>query len=779
MAVSTHLDTNQVRFYVAICANMRVAAFSGHALTATRFLHRSHGSARAACIACNTNRMNEVLAQAHRTAQLDEEQRKALLMIASGAPVQRCLDALTDAIGRLAPETRACVLLANSDHSAMGEGYSSHFPPSFAATIRGLPIGEALIGTCGAAIYHGKPVTCADVERSTQWAAPWRSLCLDNGIRACYSHPAMGPGGKAVGSFFVCLSEARGPNAWEQRVAEFGALATSIVVERDRAALHLRNDLAALSKLQELSAELVGPGEFVSLLEKILSAAADISGTDKGNIQLFDPAKGTLRIIVHQGLGNRLVDHFREDGWDASCGEAAKQVQRLVVHDVEKLEGLQGTLGLEIVLEDGIRSIQCTPLISRDGRLLGMLNNHYRWPGGPSAEALRYIDLLARQAAELIERHQIESELAQEKDRKDEFLATLAHELRNPLAPLRYMLEVQKKSAGDEALNRHAREVMERQLAQLVRLVDDLLDVNRINQGKLELRREPLLLAEVIQQAIDVCRPLQNQLGHRFHVALPDAKVTLFGDLARLTQVFGNLLTNACKYTPPGGDIELRAELTDTEVRVKLKDNGSGIPADQLDKIFEMFTQVDKTLERSQGGLGIGLMLVRRLVEMHGGTVLAHSDGLGKGSEFVVELPLKTAAMASTTSQQPLAQVVSRRILVVDDNRDVAESLLTLLNVQGHEARAAHDGAQALQAGEQMHPEVVLMDIGMPGMSGHETCRRIRQLEWGKGATVIAISGWGQEDDHRKSQLAGFDAHLVKPVDFTELDALLSCLPRN
>ena len=724
-------------------------------------------------------RVTHDFAQAHRTSQLDEEQRQALLMIASGVPLAQCLDALTEAVGRLAPDTRACVLLANDDRSAMGDAYSAHFPPSFAAAIRGLPIGEALIGTCGAAIHRGEPVACADVQQSTEWAAPWRELCLSNGILACYSHPALGAGGKAVGSFFLCLSQPRAPNAWEQRVGEFGALATSIVVERDRAATRQRSEMQALGRLQALSAELVGPGEFEPLLKKILAAAADISGTDKGNIQLFDPGRGTLRIMVHQGLGERLVEHFKEDGWDASCGEAAKQVQRLVVDDVDRLEGLQGTLGLEIVREDGIRSIQCTPLLSRDGRLLGMLNNHYRWPGGPTPDALRYIDLLARQAAELIERHQIETQLAQERRRKDEFLAMLAHELRNPLAPLRYMLEVQKRAQDDSAAQQRARDVMERQLLLLVRLVDDLLDVNRINQGKLALRLEPVLLEAVVQQAAEVCRPLLQQQGHRLHVQLPAAPIQLTGDPARLTQVFGNLLTNACKYTAPGGDIRLSAEPAGREVLVRIEDNGSGIPPDQLDKIFEMFTQVDKTLERSQGGLGIGLMLVRRLVEMHGGTVRAHSDGLGHGSEFTVALPLKEPHGAAEHAAHANAPSAAHRILVVDDNRDVAESLVTLLQMLGHEVRAAYDGREALEVGEQMRPAVVLMDIGMPGMSGHEACRRMRQLHWGRRATLIALTGWGQEDDRRSSHDAGFDAHLVKPVDFDQLDAALAEVGRQ
>ncbi|MCW0386883.1 Sensor histidine kinase RcsC [Xanthomonas sacchari] len=720
--------------------------------------------------------MYRELAQAQRDAQLDAEQRKALLMIASGAPMAECLDALTDAVGRLVPDARACVLLASRDRRTMGDGYSSHFPPAFAAAIRGLPIGEALIGTCGTAIHEGHPVECEDVEHASQWAAPWRSLCLENGILACYSHPAIGQGGKAVGSFFLCLSEARQANAWERKVAEFGALATSIVVERERAAAYLRKEMAALARLQELSAELVGPGEFEPLLQKILAAAADISGTDKGNIQIFDPVKKTLRIVVHQGLGARLVEHFREDGWDASCGKAAKQVQRLVVADVEKLEGLQGTLGLEIVMEDQIRSIQCTPLLSRDGRLLGMLNNHYRWPGGPDPDALRYIDLLARQAAELVERHQIEAELAQERRRKDEFLAMLAHELRNPLAPLRNMLEVLKRSHGNEALSRKAQEVMERQVRHLMRLVDDLLDVNRIKQGKLELRREPLLLAEVIQQAVEVCRPALDQQRHRLRVVLPEAPLPLQGDPIRLTQVFGNLLTNACKYTPPGGDIEVRVDAIEGSAEVVVQDNGSGIPPDKIDAIFELFTQVDRTLERAQGGLGIGLMLVRQLVEMHGGTVEARSEGAGKGSTFVVRLPSDAApaAVSGTGDVRPAPTV--RRILVVDDNADIALALAALLELDGHDVRTAGGGEEALALGARVRPEVILMDIGMPGMDGHEACRRIRDCDWGRDITIVALTGWGQDGDRQDSARAGFDAHLVKPVGFAELHGLFAGL---
>ncbi len=717
--------------------------------------------------------MSQPSYEAQRLSRLDEAQRQALLMIASGTPLALCLDALTDVVGQLAPGTRACVLLANGDLTRMGDGYSSHFPPSFAAAIKGLPIGEALIGTCGAAIHHGRPVGCPDVEHSAQWAQAWRTLCLDNGIRACYSHPATGPGGKAVGSFFLCLSTAREADAWERRVAEFGALATSIVVERDRAAARMRAEMDALNRLQALSAELVGPGQLEPLLQKILAAAADISGTDKGNIQIFDPANGTLRIVVHQGLGQRLVEYFREDGWDASCGEAALQIQRLIVPDVEQLPAFEGTEGLEIVREDGIRSIQCTPLVSRDGQLLGMLNNHYRWPGGPTVDALRYIDLLARQAAELLERHAAEEELAAERRRKDEFLAMLAHELRNPLAPLRNMLELQKRPGLDAATAEHARHVMERQLLLLIRLVDDLLDVNRITRGRLELRVAPVDLRAILEQSVDLCRPVLNHHRHQLLVTLPATPVAVLGDGARLTQVFGNLLTNACKYTRPGGAIELRLQPGESDAVVSVKDNGAGIPSDQLDRIFEMFTQVDRTLERAQGGLGIGLMLVKQLVQMHGGTVTARSDGLGQGSEFTVRLPTTSVAEGVAPTAPVSGAPRARRILVVDDNEDAARSLATLLAFEGHEVQVALSGTDALESGTQLRPDTVIMDIGMPGMSGYETCRQLRQATWGQQARVIALTGWGQEDDRHHSSEAGFDDHLVKPVDLAALRQLL------
>jgi len=373
---------------------------------------------------------------------------------------------------------------------------------------------------------------------------------------------------------------------------------------------------------------------------------------------------------------------------------------------------------------------------------------------------------------------QLAADLARADRRKDEFLATLAHELRNPLAPLCNMLEVMKRAGDDRDVLRRARDTIERQLGQLVRLVDDLLDLNRITHDRLELRRGRVELSSVIQQAVETARPLADGAHHELTVRLPEEPIFLNADPARLAQVFGNLLNNSCKYTPPGGTIRVTAERRGAEVVVGVQDTGSGIPPDRLDSIFEMFTQVDRELERSQGGLGIGLTLVKRLVEMHGGSVEARSAGEGRGSEFVVRLPVLVGAPEAVSPAPSASEetLQSRRILIVDDNEDAAESLAMLLSITGNETHMAHDGVAAIAAVEHHRPDVVLLDIGLPGLNGYEVCRRLRREPWGKHVVVIALTGWGQEEDRRKSQEAGFDGHLVKPVDYNALLELLASL---
>jgi PAS domain S-box-containing protein len=379
-----------------------------------------------------------------------------------------------------------------------------------------------------------------------------------------------------------------------------------------------------------------------------------------------------------------------------------------------------------------------------------------------------------------ISRHVLARQALAEADRrKDEFLATLAHELRNPLAPIRNMLELMKRADDDRPLREQARSTMERQLRHMIRLIDDLLDVSRISRGKLKLKRERAELASMIHQAVEACRPLAAGGHLEVTVTLPPEPIFLDADPVRLTQVFGNILNNSCKYTDPGGRIWLTAERQGSDAIVKISDTGVGIPPDTLDGIFEMFAQIDRTLERSQGGLGIGLTLVKRLVEMHEGTVTAYSEGPGRGSEFVVRLPILAETPKADPGLEPAVQraTTGRRILVVDDNQDSAMSLAMLLELSGHEVRTAFDGLQALDAAGELRPEIVLMDLGMPNLNGYEAARRIRAQPWGEPMILIAVTGWGQDEDRRRTAEAGFNGHLVKPVDYNAFMELLTSLP--
>jgi len=359
--------------------------------------------------------------------------------------------------------------------------------------------------------------------------------------------------------------------------------------------------------------------------------------------------------------------------------------------------------------------------------------------------------------------------------RKDEFLATLAHELRNPLAPLRNSLAILQRSADDPATFAKASGVMERQLSHLVRLIDDLLDVSRISLDKLTLRVELADLGAVIEHAVEAIRPAAERAGHVLDVHLPERPIKLQADRARLSQVFSNLIGNACKFTPDGGRVVIDARVAGANAVVSVRDNGIGIDPGRIGGVFEMFAQIDSSLERAHGGLGVGLTLVRRLVGMHGGSVVASSAGLGQGSEFVVTLPVTQDAVVAATRGAPSAAAPAerRRMLVVDDNGDSAESLALLLSLAGHETHVAHTGPEALDRADALRPDAVLLDLGLPGLSGYEVCRRLRAAAWAREIPIFAITGWGQADDRQRSKEAGFDAHLVKPVVFGELTALL------
>jgi signal transduction histidine kinase/ActR/RegA family two-component response regulator len=385
------------------------------------------------------------------------------------------------------------------------------------------------------------------------------------------------------------------------------------------------------------------------------------------------------------------------------------------------------------------------------------------------------------QAAVVLQNKRTEAAFQELDRRKDEFLAILAHELRNPLAPLSNSLEILRlaKEYSPEFIEQ-TRGTMERQVRQLVRLVDDLMDVSRITRGKIELRRERTELRAVLEHAVETARPLIEGAGHELTVVIPPEPVFLDADPGRLEQVFANLLNNAAKYTRPAGQIRLAAERQGSEVIVKVRDTGIGMPPDVLPRIFDIFTQGDRSLERAQGGLGIGLSIVRGVVELHGGSVTAHSAGPGQGSELTVRLPaLAPSAQEGRTAEdggEPAAVPAPHRILLADDNQDSVESLALLLTLRGSEVRTARDGWEAVEAAAAYGPDVVLLDIGMPRLNGYEAARKIREQSRGERMVLIALTGWGQEEDRQRSTEAGFDFHLVKPVDFAALEKLLASL---
>ena len=365
--------------------------------------------------------------------------------------------------------------------------------------------------------------------------------------------------------------------------------------------------------------------------------------------------------------------------------------------------------------------------------------------------------------------------------RKDEFLATLAHELRNPLAPLRSALQIMELRGVRDAEQARLVAMMDRQMNVMVRLIDDLLDIARISSGKVTLQRERLDLRSVAEAAIEAGTPAVAAAGHRLRVSLPPQPIFVLGDATRLAQVIGNLLNNATKYTPPGGELALEVNVDGDDAVLAVQDNGAGIPPDVLKHVFDMFAQVNRTLDRAQGGLGIGLALVRRLLDMHGGSVEARSEGEDRGSVFTVRLPLLRES-AQTPRHDPgdgagIRGAARRlRILVVDDNRDAADTLSLLLEASGHEVLTTYDGVSAVAKARDQRPHAVFCDIGMPGMSGHEVAATLRAGGVHPSAALVAVTGWGSEEDRRKAQDAGFDFHLVKPVSVGAIGAVLERL---
>jgi len=518
-------------------------------------------------------------------------------------------------------------------------------------------------------------------------------------------------------------------------------------------------ELAALSALSAAWGRTDPKGIATSLAEVLLRS---VTAAEFLYVRAQGPPQDPACEVVHTARGEETADRAREIG---------RALQPLLLGNLGSAPQISNPFG------EGAARLAVIPM-GYDGGC-GYVVAGSRQLDFPTQVDRLLLGVGANQATVALQHKRAEAVLQETDRRKDEFLAILAHELRNPLAPLRNALHVLRLAGPNPntATLDQTRGMMERQVQQMVHLIDDLLDISRITRGKVKLRKERVELAVVIQDALEACRPLIEAGGHELTVSLPPEPITLDADPTRLAQVFSNLLNNAAKYTPRGGSIRLTAAQRGDEIVVKIRDTGIGIPADMLPRVFEMFTQVDRSLERSQGGLGIGLSLVRGLVELHGGSVEARSEGPGQGSEFLVRLsihpPARAAHAASNDSRQ--AAPPRHRILVVDDNRDAADSLALLLTLQGSEVRTAYDGLEAIDAAAAFDPDIVLSDLGMPRMNGYEAAQKIRERCSGK-VVLVAMTGWGQDEDKRKSSEAGFDYHLVKPVALDALDQLLSSL---
>ncbi|NNE93919.1 MAG: response regulator [Verrucomicrobiales bacterium] len=528
------------------------------------------------------------------------------------------------------------------------------------------------------------------------------------------------------------------------------------------------------------------------IMDILVRVIEDLSpGNAKASILLLDEETQTLRHCAAPALPdeyNAAIDGVCIGPQVGSCGTAAFTGERVVVSDIET-DPLWKDFK-DLALGFNLRACWSNPILSAQGAVLGTFAIYHSEPNQPSSEDEATVQLLTHTAALVIERdrerkerQEIAASLKEADRRKDEFLATLAHELRNPLAPIRTGLEVLRMAPDDKEQSRKVRKIMERQTEQMVRLIDDLLDISRITRGKFELQPDWTSIQKVLADAVEATRPFIDELSHELDVQIPEESIELIGDRHRLTQVFSNLLNNAAKYTPEGGKIRLSARRTNRDsVEIFVEDNGDGISKEMHEQIFDMFTQIHSNPDISIQGLGIGLTLVKSLVEMHDGSVKVESEGPGQGSKFIVSIPLPSPNSDIDNTDEKSAgngtlvhhEDEKQTVLVVDDNQTAAETLALFFELEGYPVDTAKDGADAVKMFQNNTYSIVLMDIGMPEMDGIEAAKRIRALPGGKDAYLIALTGWGQEKDRQKTREAGYDHHLVKPVEPATLRELLA-----
>jgi signal transduction histidine kinase/ActR/RegA family two-component response regulator len=718
--------------------------------------------------------------------------------LVSESDTQAFFDAIVAAAISMTGARAGCLQLLDPDANDLVLLAYDGFAPGLAAGRFGR-VSAASLTSCGQALASGRRVVIDLEHQGLADAEGTLRLLIDAGVRSAQSTPLVTRAGRTVGMLSTHWAEShRQLSERELRFLDLLARQAAELIEwrRNQDALReserrLSAELADTQLLQRLSAQLIQEQGTASLYETLVDAATAIMRSEFASMQMLHPhrgSRGELRLIASRNFDEKAKEVWASvrAGEKTTCARALETHSRVVVSDVTHCEFMAASADQKKLLDGGIRALQSTPLVSRGGKLLGIISTHWAAPHQPSERDFRLLDILARQAADLIERTQAEEALRRSETRlieadrrKDEFLATLAHELRNPLAPLRTSLELLRLVNTPEAVE-EVRVTMEEQVDLLIRLVDDLLEVSRITSGKIRLQRRPTPLASLIATAVQANRAALEAAGVALSVDMPDAPVPIDADPLRFVQIVSNVLHNAIKFTDAGGRIRIAGEVTQSRdpgarhVIVTITDSGVGISKEMLPRVFDPFTQDDETAYRSNAGLGIGLSLARRLIEMHGGSIEAHSAGAGEGSTFTLRMPLATeTADQRPAPSRPIPTRINRRVLVIDDNPAAALAIERLVKALGGECRVAHDGVSGLDHIRQLRPDIVILDIGMPKVDGYETCRRIRE-EFGSDVVIVALTGWGQERDKQKAMRAGFDAHLIKPPDPEILEELLA-----
>ena len=544
------------------------------------------------------------------------------------------------------------------------------------------------------------------------------------------------------------------------------------ITEKKLAETYLKTQTERIRLLREAASVWLTTEEPDEMIRGLFGKIAPHFGLDTYFNFMVNDSGDALRLESCQGAPSGAAKALeRLEFGHTICGTVAQTHEPITVSWIQDSSDPK----VETVKQMGIRAYTCSPLLTGD-RVLGTLSFGSRSRDSFDSDELEFLRTICRYVTVAYERLRFIRELREADRKKDDFIALLAHELRNPLAPIRTGLQILRLAGKDPSAVDRTRDMMDRQLTHMVRLIDDLLDVSRIGRNKMELRKERILLSDVVNAAVETARPLVDAEGHELTVSLPARPIYLDADLTRLAQVLSNLLSNSSKYTSRGGHLALSARKRGDQVVISVKDDGIGIPAESLERIFDMFSQVERTMERHAGGLGIGLALVKGLVEMHGGTVTAESPGREQGSTFTISLPVSVEPPAEEPLVTPKSAAIlpSRRFLVVDDSRDGADSLAGMLRLMGNEVSTANDGIEAVEVAEQSRPDIVLMDVGMPRLNGLDAAAQIRSHDWGKAMKIIALTGWGQDADRARSRQAGCDGHLVKPVNIADLEKVLA-----